>query len=417
MTTAWSDWRRAIILVDMNAFFASIEQQDNPRWRGRPVAVTNGTQGSCIITCSYEARAFGIKTGMRLREARRLCADLIQAPSRPARYAAVSTKIMQALAQVTPDQEIFSVDECFLDVSRCRTLYETPQQAAEKAKACVHEASGLLCSVGLSGDKTTAKYAAKQQKPNGFTVIPPHTAADVLSCVPVDELCGIGPGIARFLAQHGVHCCGDMSRLPISILARRFGNLGRRLWYMCQGCDPDPVHQSVADPKSIGHGKVLPPGCADKAVILSFMYRMSLKVAARLRDHQLSAKKFFIGFKSVDWGWLGGHFYLPTADQDGHAIFQLVQQCYAQYQQHHGVVRQVQVTALRPEPMHAQGDLFASYDAQQQQLNQVMDDINQRFGNASLQPLSILQHQSTVDVIAPAWRPDGVRNSIKRSKG
>ncbi|MDH3901254.1 MAG: DNA polymerase IV, partial [Gammaproteobacteria bacterium] len=106
-------WPRAIILVDMNAFFASIEQRDRPEWRGRPVAITNGRQGTCIITCSYEARAYGIKTGMRLKQARRLCPELIQCPARPERYAATSTAIMETLQEVTPDIEVFSVDEAF----------------------------------------------------------------------------------------------------------------------------------------------------------------------------------------------------------------------------------------------------------------------------------------------------------------
>ena len=119
-------WTRAIILIDMNAFFASIEQRDKPAWRDRPIAVTNGTQGTCIITCSYEARAYGVKTGMRLREARHLCPDLLQVPTHPHRYAEISRVIMHAMQDISPDQEIFSVDECFLDVTRCQQLFGTP---------------------------------------------------------------------------------------------------------------------------------------------------------------------------------------------------------------------------------------------------------------------------------------------------
>ena len=154
-------WSRVIILVDMNCFFAQIEQQDNPFWRNRPVAVTNGIQGSTIITSSYEARAYGVKTGMRLKEARQLCPDLIQAPSRPHRYVKVSTRIMAALQSITPDLEVYSVDEAFLDVTHCQSLLGLPLQIAQLVKDTVSKASGLTCSVGVSGDKTTAKYAAK----------------------------------------------------------------------------------------------------------------------------------------------------------------------------------------------------------------------------------------------------------------
>jgi DNA polymerase-4 len=112
-----------IVLVDMNCFFAQIEQQDYPFWRNRPVAVTNGRQGTTIITASYEARNYGVRTGMRLKQARELCPDLIQAPSRPYRYAEISTRIMDALQAITPDVEVYSVDEAFLDVTACQKLH------------------------------------------------------------------------------------------------------------------------------------------------------------------------------------------------------------------------------------------------------------------------------------------------------
>ncbi len=217
----------------MNAFFASIEQLDHPEWRSRTVAITNGEQGTCIITSSYEARAYGVKTGMRLKEARQLCPTLIQCPSHPQRYAEVSTHIMESLQTITPDVEVFSVDEAFLDVTHCQSLLGTPEQIARLTKQTVFADSGLLCSVGVSGDKTTAKYAAKQNKPDGMTVIPPWQAQARLHNVPVADLCGIAKGIGGFLAERGVHVCGDMAKLPISALAARFGNLGRRIWYMC----------------------------------------------------------------------------------------------------------------------------------------------------------------------------------------
>ena len=130
-------WPRAIILIDMNAFFAAVEQLDHPEWRGRALAVTNGKQGTCVITCSYEARAFGIKTGMRLYEARRLCPNLIQVPAQPERYVQVSRAIMQALATLTPDMEIFSIDEAFLDVTRCQQLFGSPEKIGLMASELV----------------------------------------------------------------------------------------------------------------------------------------------------------------------------------------------------------------------------------------------------------------------------------------
>ena len=195
-------WPRFIAFVDMNAFFASIEQLDNPEYRGKPIGVTNGKTGTCIITCSYEARALGIHTTMRLKQARALCPGFIRVPARPERYAEVSTGIMHALLDITPDVEVFSVDEAFLDITRCQAYWnKSPEAMGKMIKALVWDVSGLPCSVGLSGDKTTAKFAGKQQKPDGLTIIPPWEARDRLKDVPVMELCGVNKGIAGFLAQ------------------------------------------------------------------------------------------------------------------------------------------------------------------------------------------------------------------------
>src|SRR5205809_4368861 len=120
MNTQTKPWSRAIILVDMNAFFASVEQYDHPELRGRAIAITNGKQGTCIITSSYEARSYGIKTGMRLKEAKRLCRNLIQVPARPERYVKISTEIMEGLSYLSPDIEVFSVDEAFIDITHCQ---------------------------------------------------------------------------------------------------------------------------------------------------------------------------------------------------------------------------------------------------------------------------------------------------------
>ena len=155
-------WERAIILLDMNEFLsASIEQLDDSGLRNKPIAVTNGKQGTCVITASYEARAYGVKTGMRLNQARQLCPEIIQRPARPYRYADVSRRIMHAMHDITPDLEVFSVDEVFLDVTHCQRLYGDPITIGHSVKQKVFDVSGLPCSLGISGDKTTAKYAAK----------------------------------------------------------------------------------------------------------------------------------------------------------------------------------------------------------------------------------------------------------------
>jgi DNA polymerase-4 len=404
-------WQRAIILVDMNAFFASIEQLDHPEWRGRALAVTNGKQGTCIITSSYEARAYGIKTGMRLNEAKRLCRHLIQVPARPDRYAIVSRSIMDALTSITPEIEIFSVDEAFLDVTSCQQLYGSPIKIGALVKEAVFNASGLLCSVGISGDKTTAKFAAKLQKPDGFVVIPPWEAKNWLRDVNVTELSGIKSGIGGFLAKHGAITCGDVEKIPISILAKRFGNLGRRIWYMCQGADPEPVHTVVANPKSMGHGKVMPPNTTSETVIHTFLLHMCEKLGARLRHHQFRAQHFYAGLLSHDLGWLGSKGRCIQATQDSKQIYEIASFLITQHWRGEPV-SQIQVTALDPSDAGMQVDLFETVDMKRNQLYSIIDAINDRYGEFTISPAPLLYRSEMPNVIAPAWKPYGHRQTI-----
>ncbi len=321
-----------------------------------------------------------------------------------------SATIMTALQDITPDIEVFSVDEAFLDITRCQRLLGTPARIAQRVKRRVFDASGILCSVGVSGDKTTAKFAAKLNKPDGLTVIPPWEAEQHLHDVPVTALCGIAEGIGGFLAEHGVHTCGEIRRLPISVLARRFGNPGRRIWYMCQGQDPAGLQLDVPAPKSIGHGKVVPPGTRDRELLLTWLLHMSTKVGTRLRRHQLQARTFFIGLRTTS-GWVGSklHSTLPTSD--GRDIMALCRQVIDEVWRSEGV-HQVQVTALDPMPAGNQLELFDSADEARSEINTVMDAVNRRYGELVLAPARLLNRSSMPNVIAPAWKPFGHRQTI-----
>ncbi|MES9830998.1 MAG: DNA polymerase IV [Candidatus Thiodiazotropha sp. DIVDIV] len=406
-----SYWSRAIILVDMNAFFCSVEQIDHPELQGIPIGITNGSQGTCIITSSYEARSYGVRTGMRLKEAQRICPEFRQVPAHPERYARVSSRIMESLADITPDLEVFSVDEAFLDITRCQRLLGTPQQIAHRVKQAVSDAAGgMLCSVGVSGDKTTAKYAAKRNKPNGLTIIPPGQARSELARIPVTELCGIARGIGRYLAERGVYSCGDMQRLPIGEIGRRFGNPGRRIWLMAQGLDPDPVHTDVAAPKSIGHGKVMPPNTKDREVIDTFLLHMTEKVASRLRLHQFRATHFYIGVR-LEAGFLSRKYRCDPPTDHAPEILAMCDDLLDNHWAGEGCF-QVQVTALDPKPTGYQADFLNPGQQQRDRLNQAMDNINRRYGEFTLAPTRLLGRSQMPNVIAPAWKPSGHRETI-----
>jgi DNA polymerase-4 len=393
----------------MDAFFASVEQVDHPEWRARPVALTNGRVGTCIITCSYEARASGVKTGMHINEARRLCPDLIHAGSRPRRYAEVSANIMAALARFTPDIEIFSVDEAFLDVTRCQSMWGPPAEIAARVKQTVFEHSGVHCSIGVSGDKTTAKFAAKQHKPDGLTVIPPWQASRQLADAPITELCGVNTGIAGMLARHGVHRCADLQRLPISVLGKRFGNPGRRIWLMAQGLDPEPVRPALPAAKSIGHGKVLPPNTRDPEIIRTYLLHMSHKLGARLRDNHLVAQQFGFALRLYR-GWLETRERALLPSDDERVIYRLGRRWFEQNWRGQGIW-QLRIVALDPGEAR-QPDLFTRKHPRRQLANQASDAINHRFGDFTLAPARLLGRSSMPDVISPAWKPSGHRKSV-----
>lgn len=403
-------WPRMVALVDLNAAFPSIEQLDRPEWRGRPVGVTNGMRGTCIISASYEARAYGIKTGMRVKEARQRCAGFIQAPSRPARYTEISSRIMAALDAITPDRQIFSIDECFLDLTRCQTYYGVdPVAIGRQIKSVVFAASGLLCSVGISGDKTTAKFAAKQQKPDGLTVITPWEAEARLADEPVTALCGIAGGIERFLAQRGVTRCGQMKKIPISVVAQRFGHPGRRLWLMAQAKDPDPVAQDDAPPKTVGHGKVIPPDTASRELLAMYFLHMAEKVGRRLRKNDLTAQTFGLSL-ATDLGRIGTKSRTVVPTDGGQMIYRLacdfLDRCW------HGQGGfQVQINALDPRPAAQQNDLFTTTNPNDS-VNQIIDAVNERFGAFALHRAPLVNRTEMPDVISPGWRPTGHRESI-----
>lgn len=353
----------------------------------------------------------GVHTGMRIVEARQLCPRLVQRPARPHRYAelaAIMSKVLRE--QISPDVEVFSVDEVFVDVTRCQRLLGHPAQIAEQAKQILEATLKLPCTVGVSGDKTTAKYCAKQHKPHGLGIVAPEQAREYLRDVRVTKLCGIAEGIGRFLSARGVYTCGDMARLPIGVIGKRFGYPGRRIWLMCQGRDPEKVHTNVAAPKSLGHGKVMPPNTTNTDEIMTYLLHMSEKIAARLRRHGLQARSFSIGLLSR-YGWLGDTYRTCIAGNDGRAIGELALQMLDEHWRGEGV-SQVQITALDPVPVDGQMELFEENHQQRDEVNKAIDGINSRYGEFTIGPARLLKRSDMPNVISPAWKPNGPRQSV-----
>jgi len=403
--------QKIFIHVDMNAFFASIEQRDFPNLSGMPIAVTNGKHGSCIITCSYEARSFGIKTGMKIYEGKKICPSLIQRPSRPKVYAATSSRIMNVLKKITPDIQIYSVDEAFLELTNCMKIYKDIDNVVYKIKDLIYESENLKCSIGISYSKSLAKYASKLNKPDGITFIDRQNCHEYLDDAPVDKLCGVSRGIKKFLNYHGVYKCSDMNKIPISILSNRFGNIGRKIWLMASGNDFEGLTSDPLHPKSLGHGKVLMPNTKDRYLIKKIFLKMSAKLSLRLRKSNYESNKFLIGVK-IKAGWISKKFKLKKPTYNQADIFNLCILYLNIFDKNTGIY-QVQVTALNPNERNIQNDLFDQNNQNNLMLDNILDDINDRFGQDTVK-LARLKNDDTdsPDVIAPAWRPNGYRKSV-----
>ncbi len=403
--------KKIFVHVDMNAFFASIEQRDFPELVGKPIAVTNGKHGSCIITSSYEARAFGIKTGMKIREGKKICPHLIQRPSRPKVYADTSTRIMNIFQTITPDVQIYSVDEAFLELTNCMKIYKEINNVVYKIKDLIYFSENLKCSIGISYSKSLAKYASKINKPDGITFLNKRNYHQYLDNAPVDKLCGVSKGIKKFLNQHGVYKCSDMNNIPISILSNRFGNIGKKIWLMANGNDfegliPDPIH-----PKSLGHGKVLMPNTKNRYLIKKIFLKMSTKLSLRLRKSNYESNIFLISLK-IRAGWIQKKIKLKTPTCNQINIFNLCMFCLSMFDNSIGIY-QVQVTALKPSKQNVQKDLFNQKEDNNATLDSALDSITEKFGQDIIKPARLKNDETdSPDVIAPAWRPKGYRKSV-----
>jgi DNA polymerase-4 len=281
---------RTILHVDLDAFFAAVEQRDHPELRGKPVAVGGGGAylRGVVAAASYEARVFGVRSAMPSRTAAALCPDLIFVPVDGAKYAAVSKEIMAILRRYTDALEPISIDEAFLDVTGSIALFGPGEQIARSIKGAIRSEVNLTASVGVAATKLVAKVGSDLRKPDGLVVVPPGHEPAFLAPLPISRLWGVGPSTATVLREYGVATIGDLAALPIDVLVRRFGKHGASLHDRALGVDPDPV--SGRDPaKSVGHEHTFDVDTSDQEFIERTLLAMAEGVSGRLRTAGLRA--------------------------------------------------------------------------------------------------------------------------------
>ena len=232
---------RKIIHIDMDAFYASVEQRDNPALRGRPVAVGHGAQRGVVAAASYEARAFGVRSAMPSTTALRQCPELIFVPPRFAVYRAISRLIHGIFAEYTALVEPLALDEAYLDVTENRRGLPTAWRTAKEIRTRIHEETGLTASAGISYNKFLAKLASDERKPDGQFAVTPETAADFIAALPVARFHGVGPVTAAKMERLGIRTGADLRAKPLAFLQRHFGKAAA--WYLgiANGRDDRPV--------------------------------------------------------------------------------------------------------------------------------------------------------------------------------
>lgn len=299
--------RRTILLADMNAFFASVHQALDQNLRGKPVIVGGdpARRHGVVLTASYEAKAKGIKTGMTVGEARKLCPEGIFIRPQHHFYLNFSTRILRIMRDFTPLVEPFSIDEAFLDVTGCQGLFGSPLEIARCLKDRICREVGVRCSIGIGPNKLLAKMAAELEKPDGLTVIGYEDLPEKLFPLPVKQLFGVGPQYEQHLRKFNIHTIGDLAKFPVDILKRRFGINGEILWQCANGIDYSPVDPDTLDlVKSIGQQITLPRDYRKHEEIKVVILELADLVGQRVREGGYAGKTVILTLKDANFAWL-----------------------------------------------------------------------------------------------------------------
>ncbi|MBI3522231.1 MAG: DNA polymerase IV [Chloroflexi bacterium] len=281
---------RAILHCDLDAFYASVEQRDHPEYRGRPVIVGGGPNERGVVSAaSYEARRFGVRSAMPLREAGRLCPDGIFVPGDHEKYIAASDAVMALFSLRTPLVQPISLDEAFLDVTATHHLFGGPLAIAQELKRRVRADLGLVLSVGLATNKLCAKIGSDLRKPDGLVVVEAGEEAAFLAPLPLERLWGVGPKTRAVLEGYGMKTIGDLAATDPRVLEQRLGEHGSAISERSRGIDTDPVVPEM-EPKSIGHEHTFDRDTSERATIESTLLRLSEGVGRRARDAALAGR-------------------------------------------------------------------------------------------------------------------------------
>jgi nucleotidyltransferase/DNA polymerase involved in DNA repair len=381
---------RAILHVDMDAFYASIEQRDRPELAGRPVVVgadPKGGRGRGVVSAaSYEARRFGIRSAMPISQAFRLCPQAAFQPVDMEKYGRVSDEVMAILHRFTDLVEPLSIDEAFLDVTGSRAVFGDGEVIARKIKDAIRSETRLTASVGVAPNKLIAKIASDMRKPDGLVVVAPGSEAPFLAPLPITRLWGVGPKTEERLARAGIHTIGDLAAADPATLERRVGVHGHDLIQLARGIDERPVEGGPMDPKSLGQEHTFDHDVADVARLRRTLLALADNVGRRLRAHGLKGRTVTLKYRDERFVTVTRAETLDEATDSGAVVFRTA---WRQFEDVHAR-RSVRLLGIYVSgfAVDAQLQLFAP--SAPPPIDRLQDAVVERFGDGAVTRASLL---------------------------
>jgi DNA polymerase IV len=364
------------MLVDMNSFFATVEQQANPFFRDRPLGVVASLhRTSCLIAASKEAKKLGIKTGTLIWKAQQICPDIVLVESEPQKYREVNRRVNRILEDYSDRIEQYSIDESFLDFSDSKI---NPLEAGTQIKRRIREEVGevLTCSVGIGQNKFLSKLAADLNKPDGLTILWRDQLPQIYEKLKMSDLWGVARGWERRLARMGLVSPGDVLRYPLANMIAAFGKPGYYIWHRINGLEQDEIASDDDPPKSFGHSWVLNFRTTDKSRLAPVVLRLAEKAARRMRRDGFKARGFYLAVATADGQYFHQSRRLDYQIETGYELYEAAMIMWRDWRLAADAT-QVAVGFSRLTERHEQLPLFGKSS---RELNDSLDLINDKYG-------------------------------------
>ena len=376
-----------ILHVDMDAFYASVEQSDNPELKGKCVIVGGKSKRGVVSAASYEARQRGIHSAMPIFQAQKLCPDAAFVKPRMYRYKQVSKKIMAVLEKFSPFVEVVSIDEAYLDVSSCGRLHGTPSEIAVKIKQEIRSSTGLNCSVGIAPLKFLAKIASDMDKPDGLTEITESETAGFIENLDIGKVPGVGKITGKILTEMGIYKLGDVRKYTEKNLTERLGKFGRRLLALAMSRDEASVLPDSST-HSISTETTLSENTGDRQLLGKKLLGQSESVARQLRAKKFKARTVTLKVKHADFRLVTRRTTLERPTQSGMDLYKAVAELFRDYPLTDDLrLIGVGASGLLPAETPIQQDLFSTAAGSRnkwEKADRAVDDIALKFGQGTI---------------------------------